>query len=354
MRVESANSGRPERPPCSVALAVSRSRGRLTVVLPTIMPSMRWRRAIPTTSSRSPSVRSGAILSSSGVRAPRLGRPLARIDHAGEQVVERRGLLQVAQSGRVRRRDIDGEEVDMGGERRDAGHVVGGTIDRILVGADVDADDAAAAARREARRDGRDAVAVEAEPVDHRLVGIEAKQPRPRIARLRLRRHAAGFDEAEPEPEQRVHHFGILVEAGREPDRIGEPQAESRNGELCVVRRRARQRRALECMQRQARAPARDRACAATARRGGRTGRSRRELREHMPVRSQRQRLHPAHRGERQWCRRDAGTARRRARARSATRRRAPRRRRRPARDPTRRRNAAPPSRPPARRSRNG
>ena len=71
-----------------------------------------------------------------------------------------------------------------------------------------------------------------------RLVGIEAEQARPRIARLRLRRHAADLDEAEAEPEQRVHHLGILVEARRESDRIGKRQAEGVHAQLLVVRRR--------------------------------------------------------------------------------------------------------------------
>ena len=108
-----------------------------------------------------------------------------------------------------------------------------------------------ARARREARRDGRDAVAVEAEPVDHRLVGIEAEQARARIARLRLRRHAADLDEAETEPQQRIRHLGILVEAGRKPDRIGKAQPEGRDGKRLIVRRRTRQRRELERLQRQ-------------------------------------------------------------------------------------------------------
>jgi hypothetical protein len=106
-------------------------------------------------------------------------------------------------------------------------------------------------ARREPRRDRLDARAVEAEPVDHRLVGIEAKQARPRIARLRLRRHAAGFDEAESEPQQRIHHFGVLVETGRKADRVGKSQAEGRDSELLVIRRRTPQWRQPERLQRQ-------------------------------------------------------------------------------------------------------
>ena len=95
------------------------------------------------------------------------------------------------------------------------------------------------------------AVAVEAEAVDHRLIGIQPKKTRLRIARLRLRRHAPDLDEAEAEPQQRVRHLGVLVEPGREPDRIGERQPERLHAQLFVVRRGPRQRRELQRVQRQ-------------------------------------------------------------------------------------------------------
>jgi hypothetical protein len=38
-----------------------------------------------------------------------LAHPLAGIDHLGEEIVERGGLLKVAQARRVRRRNVDGE-----------------------------------------------------------------------------------------------------------------------------------------------------------------------------------------------------------------------------------------------------
>src|ERR1043166_6730139 len=114
-RGESANSGRPESPPGSFAFTRSRKLGgRLTVVLPTIMPSMRWRRASPATSSRSPSVKPGAILSSSG----------ARVDRAGQKHVERRRRVEVAQAGLVGRGHIDGEEGDARRKPLDAGDIV--------------------------------------------------------------------------------------------------------------------------------------------------------------------------------------------------------------------------------------
>ena len=87
-------------------------------------------------------------------------------------------------------------------------------------------------ARREPRQHNSRALAVEAEPVDHGLVGFEAKQPRARIARLRQWRHRADFDKAEAETQQRVRHLGVLVEARRDPDRIGEiePERSHRSG----------------------------------------------------------------------------------------------------------------------------
>ena len=131
-------------------------------------------------------------------------------------------------------------------QRLDARHVVGGAVDRVLVGADVDADDPGQpGARREPRRDHGRALAVEAEPVDHAFVRVEAEQARTRIARLRQRRHAAGFDEAEAETKQRVRHLGVLVEARRKPDRIGKRQAERLHAQLRVVRRGPRQRHEL-------------------------------------------------------------------------------------------------------------
>ena len=108
-----------------------------------------------------------------------------------------------------------------------------------------------ACARRKPRRHGRDALAVEAEPVDHAFVCVQAKQPRTRIARLRLRRHPADFDEAEAEAEELIRHLGILVEARRKADRIGKRQAERLHAQLLVVARGARQRRHLERIERQ-------------------------------------------------------------------------------------------------------
>ena len=112
---------------------------------------------------------------------------------------------------------------------RDALDIVADIVLGVAVLADIGADDAAlAAARPKPRRHRRQALAVEAEAVDERLVLDQAEEPRRRIAGLRPRRHRADLDEAEAEAQHRVGHLGMLVEAGGEPDRVGKlapPQA---------------------------------------------------------------------------------------------------------------------------------
>ena len=97
---------------------------------------------------------------------------------------------------------------------------------------------------------GFSAVIVEAEPVDHGLVALQPKNPRPRIARLRPRRHGADLDKAETELQQRVGDFGVLVEAGGHADRIGKIQAKGPHGQFGIVRARPHRRQqfqTLEC-----------------------------------------------------------------------------------------------------------
>ena len=64
--------------------------------------------------------------------------------HATQQVIERGGSLQVAQSWCVGRRDIDHEVAGEIIECLNARDIIGGLIGRILVGADIDADETAA------------------------------------------------------------------------------------------------------------------------------------------------------------------------------------------------------------------
>src|SRR5262249_51008740 len=89
--------------------------------------------------------------------------------------------------------------------------------------------------RGEARQQGGLALAVEAEAVDHRLVGVESEQARPRITALRARRYGPDLDEAETHTQQRVRHLGVLVETGRDADRVGKAQAEGAHRQSRVV-----------------------------------------------------------------------------------------------------------------------
>ena len=112
------------------------------------------------------------------------------------------------------------------GKARHAGGVVGDAVAAVAIGADIDPDDAAPAAGRQAPMRRVVAVIVEAEAVDDGFIALEAEEPRPRIAGLRARRHRADLDETEAEPEQRIRRLGVLVEAGGKAERIGEIEAE--------------------------------------------------------------------------------------------------------------------------------
>ncbi len=178
--------------------------------------------------------------------------PLARVEHAGEQIVERLGLLQIAQAGRVGRGDVDGEIAGDGGEGLDQLGIIAAAVGAVAVGADIDADDAALPGPRGEpleRRGG--ARIVEAEAVDHALVRFEPEQARPRITGLRQRGERTDLDKAETEPQQRVRHLGVLVETGGEPNRIGEIQPEGADGQFARVGRRPRQRHIAQGLDRQ-------------------------------------------------------------------------------------------------------
>ncbi len=74
--------------------------------------------------------------------------------------------------------------------------------------------------------DGGGAVAVEAETVDYRLVGVEAEQARTRIAGLRPRRDRADFGKAEAKRKDRVNGLAIFVEARGQAERIWKDEPE--------------------------------------------------------------------------------------------------------------------------------
>ena len=180
---------------------------------------------------------------------------VARGDHPQDQVVKRIAPLQVAQAGRVRRRNVDGQIVGERGEGLDAEHIVLDPVGRVPVGADVDADHPDRAAGRlpqEARPRPLEAVVVEAQAVDDGRVLPQAKQARPGVAVLRLRRQRADLDEAEAELQHRARDFGVLVEAGGKPERIGKSQSQDLDRKPRIGRRRLRRRGDLQCVDRRA------------------------------------------------------------------------------------------------------
>ena len=107
-------------------------------------------------------------------------------------------------------------------------HVVARTIGAILIGADVHSDDAASTfSRFETRQRRRMSAIVEAEPVDQTAIGDEPEDARHWVARLRLRRHGAGFGKAAAHREHGIGHARIFVEACGDPDRVWKIKTEN-------------------------------------------------------------------------------------------------------------------------------
>ena len=162
-----------------------------------------------------------------------------RVDEPGEAV----GRLEAAQPRRVRRRHVDRDVIRQRRELVERRDVIVRRVAAVAVGADIDPDDApAAVAPGEPRRHRRHSRAVEAQPVDQRLVGAQAEQARRRRAGLRPGRDRPHLDEPRPRRQQRVERRGVLVEAGGDPHRIGEvqpPQADAERRIACGRGRRA-------------------------------------------------------------------------------------------------------------------
>ena len=165
--------------------------------------------------------------------------PFPRIDHAGQQIIQRLRLLQITQTWRVRRGHVDRKITGDGGERLDQSSIILGSIFRVAIGADIDANDPARTATGGKPHMHRSRTAIiEAQPIDDRLVGLEAKQARSRVAGLGLRRDRSDLYETEAEPKQRVRNFRILVKTGRKADGIRKLESERTDGELVAVGRR--------------------------------------------------------------------------------------------------------------------
>ena len=171
--------------------------------------------------------------------APGLSSSVARLERTRHEIVESRSPLEASQTRRVRRRDIDGDVIAKAGERRDADRVIAAAIGRCLVRSDIHANDARRAAPRlEPPRHRLDALAVEAVAVDHGLIRRQAKQARPRVARLRQRRHATDLDGAKAKAQATIDRLAVLVEAGGEAERIWKSTTERLDCEALIVRAR--------------------------------------------------------------------------------------------------------------------
>ena len=198
-------------------------RARPSVVFETMTPSTLLARTSAAMSASSASPRSGAILRNTGTLRPASACFVACRHDAGKQFGQRLALLHAAQAGRVGRRDVDGQVGRDIGEAPNAGLIVGDAVGAVLVGADVDPDDAAAAGARSTGAGGSASCPSLLKP--SRLItawsAVEPENARLRISRLRQRRHRSDLGEAEAEPEQCVRHLGVLVVARRHAERVG-------------------------------------------------------------------------------------------------------------------------------------
>ena len=119
------------------------------VVLETIRPSMPRGQHHSAISSSAASSRSGAILSSSGIVPAFAGaRSRQRAQQARQLVL----VLQAAQARRVGRGDIDRHIIGQRRQRREGAGIIGDAVGAVLVGADIDADDAARLRRAQIAR----------------------------------------------------------------------------------------------------------------------------------------------------------------------------------------------------------
>ena len=182
----------PPAPSSSTPGVASPSRD--TVVLVATMPASPSSTARSAISSMSASERSGAILTSTGVGGLGADR--------GEDGPQRLDRLQVAQSRRVRRADVDHHERRQRAEQPGAfGVVVDRRLGRGGLGlADVDADRHVGGVPRQLDRQLARAVVVESHPVEQRAVVGQPEHPRLRVAGLRLR--GDGADLGVPEPQR--------------------------------------------------------------------------------------------------------------------------------------------------------
>ena len=156
-------------------------------------------------------------------------RRLVGLERA-QQLVEVFLRLHLAQPGRVGRGDVDRDVIGVRIDRTQRGEVIvhGVFQRRVLVLANVDADQAGALPLVFVVQELRETDVVEAHAVDDGALRRQAEQPRFWVARLRARRDRAELQESETEIREYRCEVGVLVEAGGEADRIGKRDAHDR------------------------------------------------------------------------------------------------------------------------------
>jgi hypothetical protein len=149
-------------------------------------------------------------------------------EHALEQIFDGRARLHRAQTRRIGRGNIADQVIGEVRNRFYAGDIIGGSIHRLFVLADIGTDNAGRAAAvktgGKALGESINASAVEPQPVDHRQIVVEPEQPRFGIAGLRFRRDRARFHKAEAQRQDGIDSTGVFVESGGKPDGIGKIQ----------------------------------------------------------------------------------------------------------------------------------
>jgi hypothetical protein len=161
--------------------------------------------------------------------------------HGGEQRRELRLGLQVAQTGRVRRADVEDEIVGEAVQRAQARAVVvrGALERRGLRLAEVDAERHRRPSRGEPRRQRArhrvGAVVVEAQAVDQRVLGRQPEEAGRRVPGLGQGGDGAELGEAETERGPDVRKRAVLVEAGGEPERVRERESPEFLGEQRIA-----------------------------------------------------------------------------------------------------------------------
>ncbi len=147
-----------------------------------------------------------------------------RLDHPDIVAVYEAGL-QGTQARGVGRTDIDRQIIGNPCHLSDAFCIVCNPVDRVLVGTDIDTDNALAPPPGEPFQSRGLTLVVEPHTIDHGPILGQPEQPRLWIPALRAWRQSANLDKAETKTKHGIRNFGILVETGGQPNRGGKFKA---------------------------------------------------------------------------------------------------------------------------------